>query len=139
MFDHILLAVDGSDHSLKAAKVAGDLARLSGGTLHIVTAFDELPRYLGEPNLSKAIAERTNNAEKILQAAVNEVGEIPGDCESEYLEGSPAETILRDAETHNADVIVMGTRGRGEMRSLLLGSQSHKVLSEAACPVMLVR
>lgn len=139
MFDHILLAVDGSDHSLKAAKVAGDLARLSGGTLHIMTAFDELPRYLGEPNLSKAIAERTNNAEKILKAAIDEVGEIPGDCESEYLEGSPAETILRDAETHEADVIVMGTRGRGEMRSLLLGSQSHKVLSEASCPVMLVR
>ncbi len=139
MFDHILLAVDGSDHSLKAAKVAGDLARLSGGTLHVVTAYDELPHYLGEPNLSKAIAERTNNAEKILLAAVEEVGEIPGECDSNYLEGSPAETILRDAEIHNADVIIMGTRGRGEMRSLLLGSQSHKVLSEASCPVMLVR
>ena len=139
MFDHILLAVDGSDHSLKAAKVAGDLARLSSGTLHILTAYDELPRYLGEPNLSQAIAERTDSAEKILKAAIKEVGEIPGDCESEYLEGSPAETILRDAETHNADLIIMGTRGRGEMRSLLLGSQSHKVLAEASCPVMLVR
>ena len=139
MFDHILLAVDGSDHSLKAAKVAGDLARLSGGTLHVVTAYDELPHYLGEPNLSKAIAERTNNVEKILLATVEEVGEIPGECDSEYLEGSPAETILREAETHNADLIIMGTRGRGEMRSLLLGSQSHKVLSEASCPVMLVR
>ena len=139
MFDHILLAVDGSDHSHKAAKVAGDLARLSGGTLHILTAYDELPGYLGEPNLSKAIAERTDSAEKILNAAIEEVGEIPGDLDSEYLEGSPAETILRDADTHNADLIIMGTRGRGEMRSLLLGSQSHKVLSEASCPVMLVR
>jgi len=55
------------------------------------------------------------------------------------LEVFPAETILRDAEIHNADVIIMGTRGRGEMRSLLLGSQSHKVVSEASCPVMLVR
>jgi nucleotide-binding universal stress UspA family protein len=139
MFDHILLAVDGSDHSLKAAKVAGNLARLSGGTLHVITAYDELPGYLGEPNLSKAIAERTQSAEKILAAALEEVGDISGECESEYLEGSPAETILRDAKTHNADLIIMGTRGRGEMRSLLLGSQSHKVLSEANCPVMLVR
>ena len=122
MFDHILLAVDGSDHSLKAAKVAGDLARLSSGTLHVMTAFDELPHYLGEPNLSKAIAERTNSAEKILSAAIKEIGEIPGECDSEVLEGSPAETILRDAETHNADLIIMGTRGQGEMRSLLLGS-----------------
>ena len=98
-----------------------------------------MPNYLGEPNLSKAIAERTQSAEKILTAALEEVGEIPGEYESEYLEGSPAETILSDAETHNADLIIMGTRGRGEMRSLLLGSQSHKVLSEASCPVMLVR
>ncbi|MBE9474050.1 MAG: universal stress protein [Chloroflexi bacterium] len=59
MFANILLAVDGSDHSLKAAKSAGDLARLSGGTLRTITAYEELPIYLGEPNLSKAIAERT--------------------------------------------------------------------------------
>ena len=100
-----MLAVDGSNHSLKAAKVAGDLARLSSGTLHILTTYDELPGYLGEPNLSKAIAERTQSAEKILKA---EIGEIPGECESEYLEGSPAETILRDAETHNNEPGIRG-------------------------------
>ena len=59
--------------------VAGDLARLSGGTQHVITAYDELPGYLGEPNLSKAIAERTQSAEKILTAAIAEIGEIPGE------------------------------------------------------------
>ena len=79
MFENILLATDGSDHSLKAAKLAGDLARLSGGTLRVITAYEEVPSYLGEPNLSSIIAKRTEKAEKVLNKTVNEIGEIPGD------------------------------------------------------------
>lgn len=139
MFENILLAVDGSEHAHEAAKVAGDLARLSGGTLRVVTAFEKLSRHLGEPNLSHAIAERMEKAEQILSEATERIGEIPGDCETEALEGDPAETILRVADTFDVDIIIMGTRGLGDMRSLILGSQSHKVVSAATCPVMLVR
>ena len=89
MFENILLAADGSDHSLKAAKLAGDLARLSAGTLRVITAYEELPHYLGEPNLSKAIAERTEKAQEILDEATKEIGEIPGFCETEILSGDP--------------------------------------------------
>jgi nucleotide-binding universal stress UspA family protein len=139
MFENILLAVDGSDHSLKAAKLAGDLARLSGGKLRVVTAYEEVPSYLGEPNLSQTIAKRTAKAEEILDKATKEIGEIPGDCESEILSGDPAETILRVVDIYNMNLIIMGTRGQGGIKSLLLGSQSHKVVSTAPCPVMLVR
>ncbi len=139
MFENILLAVDGSDHSLKAAKLAGDLARLSGGKLRVVTVYEEVPSYLGEPNLSQTIAKRTAKAEEILDKATKEIGEIPGDCESEILSGDPAETILRVVDIYNINLIIMGTRGQGGIKSLLLGSQSHKVVSTAPCPVMLVR
>jgi nucleotide-binding universal stress UspA family protein len=139
MFESILLAVDGSDHSLKAAKLAGDLARLSGGKLRVITAYEELPSYLGEPNLSQAIAERTEKSQEILDGAINEIGDIPGGCDSEILSGDPAETILRVVDTFNVDLVVMGTRGQGGIKSLLVGSQSHKVLHAAPCPVLLVR
>ena len=139
MFENILLAVDGSDHSLKAAKLAGDLARLSGGKLRVITAYEEVPSYLGEPNLSQTIAKRTAKAEELLDKATKEIGEIPGDCESEILSGDPAETILRVVDIYNINLIIMGTRGQGGIKSLLLGSQSHKVVSTAPCPVMLVR
>lgn len=139
MFENILLAVDGSDHSLKAAKLAGDLARLSGGKLRVITAYEEVPSYLGEPNLSQTIAKRTAKAEEILDKATKEIGEIPGDCESEILSGDPAETILQVVDIYNINLIIMGTRGQGGIKSLLLGSQSHKVVSTAPCPVMLVR
>ena len=139
MFENILLAVDGSDHSLKAAKLAGDLARLSGGKLRVVTAYEEVPSYLGEPNLSQTIAKRTAKAEEILDKATKEIGEIPGDCELDILSGDPAETILQVVDIYNIDLVIMGTRGQGGIKSLLLGSQSHKVVSTAPCPVMLVR
>lgn len=139
MFENILLAVDGSDHSLKAAKLAGDLARLSGGKLRVITAYEEVPSYLGEPNLSQTIAKRTAKAEEILDKATKEIGEIPGDCELEILNGDAAETILHVVDVYNMNLIIMGTRGQGGIKSLLLGSQSHKVVSTAPCPVMLVR
>jgi nucleotide-binding universal stress UspA family protein len=139
MFEKILVAVDGSDHSLKAAKLAGNLARLSGGTLRVITAYEEVPSYLGEPNLSQTIAKRTEKAEEVLDEAIKEIGDIPGDCETEILSGDPAETILRVVDTFKIDIVIMGTRGQGGIKSLLLGSQSHKVLSAAPCPVMLVR
>ena len=119
--------------------MAGDLARLSGGTLRVITAYEELLHYLSEPNLSKAIAERTEKAQEILDEAIKEIGEIPGNCESEILSGDPAETILRVIDVYNIDLVIMGTRGMGGIKSLLLGSQSHKVVSTAPCPVMLVR
>jgi nucleotide-binding universal stress UspA family protein len=139
MFENILLAVDGSDHSLKAAKLAGDLARLSGGKLRVITAYEEVPSYLGEPNLSQVIAKRTEKAEVILNSATEEIGDIPGGCEAEILSGDPAETILRVVDIYNVDLVVMGTRGQGGIKSLLVGSQSHKVVSTAPCPVLLVR
>ena len=139
MFENILLAVDGSDHSLKAAKLAGDLARLSGGKLRVLTVYDEVPSYLGEPNLSQAIAKRTEKAEVILNGATKEIGDIPGGSEAEILSGDPAETVLRVVDIYNIDLVVMGTRGQGGIKSLLVGSQSQKVVSTAPCPVLLVR
>ena len=71
MFNKILLTVDGSDHSQKAAKLAGNLARLSGGSLQMITAYEEVPSYLGEPNRSQAIAERSAEAQKIIDNDLN--------------------------------------------------------------------
>ena len=139
MFNKILLAVDGSDHSSKAAKLAGNLARLSGGNVQVITTYEEVPSYLGEPNLSQAIADRTRKAEKILEEAMQEIGDISGNCEAEILSGDPAETILRVIEINDIDLVIMGTQGRGRIKRLLLGSQSHKVVSAAPCPVLLVR
>jgi nucleotide-binding universal stress UspA family protein len=61
------------------------------------------------------------------------------DIRRELLFGAPAESIITVAETRQCDLIVMGTRGLGPLRSLLLGSQTQKVISLANCPVLAVK
>jgi len=140
MFENILLAVDGSEHSIHSAKEAGDLARaMKSDILRIVVAFDSIPPYLGEPNLQQAIDARMKDANAILQRAQEAVGKIPGEIHTELIEGSPAEAIINVAKTRGSTVIVMGSRGMSAIAELVLGSTSHKVVSHAPCPVLVVR
>ncbi len=140
MFERILLAVDGSDHALNAARTAGELVRvMKADVLRIVIAYDPIPSYLGEPNLQQAIDARLKEANGILEAAVKAVGEVPIDIHTELIEGSPAEAILNVADTRQSDLIVMGSRGLGLLTGALLGSTSQKVISHAPCPVLIVR
>jgi len=140
MYSNILLGVDGSEHSLNAAKTAGDLARnMNSKVLRIVVAYDPVPSYLGEPNLQDAISARMIEAEAVLEKAIQAVGEIPGEVHTEILEGPPAEALLDVANTRKNDLIVMGSRGLGRLAGALLGSQSQKVMRHAACPVLIVR
>ena len=140
MFEKVLLAVDGSDHALHAASVAADLARsMKSKEFRIVVAYDSIPPYLGEPNMQYAIDARMKEAQSILQAAVEEVGDVPAQIYTELIEGSSADAIINVAVTRASDVIVMGSRGLGTLAGLLLGSTSQKVVSHAPCPVLIVR
>lgn len=140
MFTKILLAVDGSDHALRAAGVAADLARaLNAKFLRIVVAYEGIPAYLGEPNLQYAIESRLTDADEILRNAKAAVGKVPAEIHAELIEGSPAEAIIETAKTRQSQVIVMGSRGMGTLTGLMLGSTSQKVVSHAPCPVLIVR
>jgi nucleotide-binding universal stress UspA family protein len=140
MFERILLAVDGSEHALHSAHVAADLARtVNAKEFRIVVAYDFIPPYLGEPNVQYAIDGRIEEANKIVQKAIDAVGELPCEIHTELLEASPAEAIINVATVRNSDVIVMGSRGHGTLAGLLLGSTSQKVVAHAPCPVLVVR
>lgn len=140
MFDQILLAVDGSEHALHAAEVAGDLARaVQAKELQIVVAYEPVPAYLGEPNLQNTISSRVNEAQEILQAAERLIGTVTAEIHSEVLEGQIADTIIEAAKARNSDMIVMGSRGLGRFAGALLGSNSQTVISEAPCPVLIVK
>ena len=140
MFEKVLLAVDGSDHALHAARTAADLARtMNAKEFRIVVAYDFIPPYLGEPNMQFAIDARMEAAKSILEEAVKEVGKLPCEVHTELIEGSAAEAIIDVATTRKSDVIVMGSRGLGTLAGLLLGSTSQKVVAHAPCPVLIVR
>jgi len=139
MFERILLAVDGSDHAVHAAKVAADLARCMKSELRVLAVYDPIPPFLGEPNLQNAINARLHVTQAVLQKAVAAIGDVPDELHTDMIEGNPAETIIEVAKTRHSDVIVMGARGLGKLARLLLGSTSQKVVSHAPCPVLIVR
>lgn len=138
MFKNILLAFDGSTHAQKAARLAADLARQYQAALCVVHTYDPVPDYLGEPYLQEVISRRTEAADRVMEQAQALLGELPR-VETEVLEGPAAEVILRVAQVRQVDLIVMGTRGLGQLSGLLLGSQSQKVVTHAQCPVLLAR
>ncbi|MCU0918392.1 MAG: universal stress protein [Planctomycetes bacterium] len=140
MFERILIGVDGSEESLRAVRVAADLARaVQSKSLRFVVAFDPIPAYWAVPNLDNVIEARRAEAEAILKRALAEVGNVPSEIQRDLLEGSPAESIINIAKTWNSSLIVMGSRGQSGIAELVLGSTSHKVVSHAPCPVLIVR
>jgi nucleotide-binding universal stress UspA family protein len=140
MFEQILLAVDGSEHSLKAAKLAGDLARaVDAAHLRIVIAYDRIPPYLGEPNYQHIIDTRLCEANESLDKARVTVGNVPAEVHTELIEGDPAEAIINVAATRKSNIIVMGSRGLSRLLGLVLGSTSQKVVSHAPCAVLIAR
>ncbi len=140
MFDKILLAVDGSDHALHAARIAATMARgMKPTEFRIVVSYDSIPAYLGEPNMQFAIDSRKKDAEEILDKAIKEVGTIPCEIHTEMIEGDSAAAIIDVATIRESNIIIMGSRGLGRLAGLVLGSTSQKVVAHAPCPVLIVR
>ncbi len=76
--------------------------------------------------------------EELLALAKELIGEGIS-VHEELLFAGPAESMIKVADTQKCDLIVMGTRGLGGLRGLLLGSQIHKMISLAKCPVLAVK
>lgn len=141
MFHQILVATDGSDDSDEALAQALDLAASEHSRLTIFTAVAPPPAaaYLG----AAAVAATTialqaqAQAEAILRQAVDRV---PNDIAvSSVLSGEPVRpALLREIAKGPYDLVVMGSRGRGAVRSVLLGSVSHYVLHHSPVPVLIV-
>ena len=89
--------------------------------------------------MQQAITARMKEANAILQKAQDAVGKIPGEIHTELIEGPAAEAIINVAKTRGSTVIVMGSRGMSAIAELVLGSTSHKVVSHAPCPVLIIR
>ena len=139
MFKRILIAFDGSDHARRAARIAGDLARLQPNVeMCLVVAVNPIPIELGEPFITDLISERRNTGSALMVEARALIGEGIS-IKEELRFGTPAESILEAAESFHCDLIIMGTRGLGILSGLLLGSQVQKVISLAEAPVLSVK
>ena len=144
MFRHVLVAIDGSDHARRALVEAIDLARTTNATLTVMTVVPKANAwafgggYYVPVNLDELQRQAERNYERTLGAAI--AAWVPDDMPVTGIvrRGAVAPTIVEQAVAGNHDLIVVGSRGRGELRSLLLGSVSHDVLQSSPVAVLVV-
>jgi nucleotide-binding universal stress UspA family protein len=137
VFERFVVAVDGSAQSRKTMDVAVDLAKRYASVVTVVHV-REYERYEGsDVDLGPPVP-----AETLLKDAVAEFEAAGVQARAELRRVRPGETpeqIVEVATSTDADLIVMGTRGMTEWKSLLLGGVANKVVHHATCPVLLVR
>jgi nucleotide-binding universal stress UspA family protein len=136
----IVVGVDGSASSREAIKWAIDEARLRKTKVDAVFAWQS-PLVVGAQYIPPDLIDPEaldRHAEEIVEAAVAEAGAASDvEIESRAVEGMPAGVLL--AESRDADLLVLGSRGRGGFSELLLGSVGQQCVHHAVCPVVIVR
>jgi nucleotide-binding universal stress UspA family protein len=140
MFRNILVAVDGSPDAEEALSDAIDLAESEHTRLTLITAVPQIPATgLMVPGAvtDDELAQARGRAEAILQRARDQV---PDDLPvSTVVTDRPVRpALIRQINDGHHDLVVMGSRGRGAVRSALLGSVSHYVLDHSPVPVLII-
>ena len=142
---HVLIATDGSQHSINAAQRAGDLLR-DADKVTLVSVVTEIPgddaggfegsvysadeqETLWNQELAEAGQEIERTAAALTSGSIDKRVEV----------GDDAATVCRVAEELGVDVIVVGSHGRSGLDRFLLGSVSDRVVRHARCSVQVVR
>jgi nucleotide-binding universal stress UspA family protein len=146
MAGRIVVGIDGSPESAAALRWAVDEAKLRDARVEAVHVWNYVPMTTaGDSGLvpmawteSAEMVEATHDAAS--RAAAQEVEDVLGaghDVTVSLVQGDPSEALLDTAK--GADLLVVGNRGRGAIKELLLGSTSGRVADHAPCPVVIVR
>jgi nucleotide-binding universal stress UspA family protein len=146
---HVLLATDGSQQSLKAARFLGAL--VNPAAIERITVIAVIRPLAAVPFAHELEGEQAAGGTEAFalsfrreaQAAAERVAaELRGKAprvDTVVRSGSPADEIIRAADEVEADLIVVGGRGKGAVGAILMGSVAHRVLHHALCPVLVTR
>jgi nucleotide-binding universal stress UspA family protein len=137
--NRILIATDGSDGAGPALEQGLSLAEALGAEVIVVYVRQPPPTFLGTPKYQEVITEEVRHARWVIADAKLYATQYDVHTEYEVLEGDAVEEILALARSRDVDLIVVGSRGLGAVKSLVLGSVSNAVLHEADRPVLVAK
>jgi nucleotide-binding universal stress UspA family protein len=138
MYSRLLVAVDHSKITGRVLAAARELASLSEGEVWVL----HLREREVLPRAGVLTSESSDDAQALLDAAVDELTRAGIKAYGEMrntLSGHAAREIVDDAKSHDVGAIVMGSKGKGDLAGLVLGSTAHKVIHLTDRPVLVVR
>jgi nucleotide-binding universal stress UspA family protein len=134
----ILFATDGSKASELAATTAVGLAKITGSELHVLHVGPAVPEHFEPTDVEPVRTEQ--EARRILDEQVKQIENVGGTVTQSHLKmGGAAEEVVDLAEELDAGLMVLGSRGRGRIKRLVMGSVADSVVRHAHCPVMVTR
>lgn len=137
----ILVPVDGSENSLRAFERALEIAKGTSAQVSAVLVIETPPTvYVESQKLLDQLLENYRKESARVLDKYEDSAERQGlKVEFVVMEGDPASNIVAYTEKGGFDMIVMGSRGLGKFKGMVLGSTSRKVLQNAKCPVLIVK
>jgi nucleotide-binding universal stress UspA family protein len=148
MFEKILVAIDGSTHSERAAAAGIEMARLYGSVVTVLYVVDISKEYAPLGDLVSKVVEdpfaaMRDTLQKQGDEAIKRIEEMAKaagiSAVRKIIEGYPADAIISVAEKENMDLIVVGYIGVSGLERFLLGSVADKVVRNSKVPVLVVR
>ena len=148
-FSKIVVGIDGSEESMKAAEYAISIAKLYNAELNAITVLTSDIGYIysspgveSPPLTVKEIILLAGDEAKKWFDEIKEKANKKGiqlKTESIVAKKSLLNTILEYVEEHNINLIVVGTRGRSGIKKMLLGSVASGLITYASCPVLVIK
>jgi nucleotide-binding universal stress UspA family protein len=135
----IVIGTEGSPDAAAAVQRGLELAHDLGATVTFVCARSTPNALFGEPFYQRELNAEIQHAREVIAEAMHAAETAGVDADYEILDGSPSEAILNVAATHDADMIIVGSRGLGAVQSVLFGSVSRAVAAHSTRPVMIVK
>lgn len=138
MYNLLLVPIDGSENSMRAAKHAIDLAAKFNSKLIALHVVDMrvVKAYEGS---SQVLAQLKRLGEQYLKDVTEMAGEANVKIGTILRNGLPSEIIVEEAERRGVDLIVMGTRGLTGAKRVILGSTAEQVIRWAECSVLVIK
>lgn len=141
-FKRILVAVDGSENSIRAVETAKNLAEEGMqqiGLIHVVQPVYQTVGSYGYVDVSTMITTQTETGQRILAEAKELINDVGVEVDTRLVVGRRGQEICKFAKSGEYDLIVMGRRGLGRLEEVVLGSVSEYVVRHSDLPVLIVQ
>jgi len=141
LFTNILVPIDGSDNSYRALDAALLLLEKLGSNITVIHVMEEVPiTHIGSEKMLNELLEAYKKENQDILLKCTEIANQKGLIIKTFLlQGNPASAILDYTKKEKFDLVIMGSRGLGKFKELILGSVSSKIVHHSPCAVLLIR